>query len=940
MVHELEHQKAQLSSLKQRVSPIINEIVIGTDTHLAANALGSPSLLRPSPVVEVLAFNRRVDHGPATLAAILTRRDGSSSTITTAGSLSPRTKEFRDTDTIRYDLSWRAPDSDGGSVLSYGTEFANTIINALWYREEEDRYFEVKEAHKRTFGWVFEDQHSELRNWLHTPDGLFWVNGKAGSAKSTLMKYIHRHSDDFDQNVLESHLGAWAGQRQLLVIGFFFWQAGDLLQRCYEGISRSLLRQIFQARPDLIPVVFPQLTRHVLLQPSQNGLQIKQKELEQGLAQLIRDLPADLALFIIVDGVDEYSGDQVEFSKLLARLAAHPAIKVLVSSRPVPECHYIFDGYPGLKLQDLTRTDIGNYIDAELISDKLFARMALLEDGFAAEVRSTLVEKASGVFLWTVLVVQRILLGLVHHEDREALLKRIDELPKDLEKLYDHMFGKMSVGYRADASMLLQVMMGSREIQTAPFSATQFLLAADTLKDLRNQRAMKPTNPHNTKVLIEILEGRLRSRCCGLIEVQVRDVRGPLHDPRAVFLHRTVFDYLRNPAIWNRIMEVCRIATLDLHRSLMLSCVQMLDRATASFQPSVMTESTIIGYFAATVQYARQLSLANAPYVDDLRRGIAMYRHFCDSLIGGRLDQGSIYIQGWKQTGLQPADGASSVSSWYDSSWSEAAYSQFVMAQFGLTELLKVEVSQLSARETAKLAIHLLDIATSRYSLDHLPFNSLQSCVDAVKVLLLDSVDPNQVVDEPRFVQRYGRDYATPWFRWILGNSKFESAPKHGAYFSTDHDLIAFSVNEEELRDMADITLLLLQAGAFTPSDYSLAVAAHRRWIAAFKRTRSLGHSEAVVSAVNKVIFLLESALGEEPARSVMTLSTDSGTDVENELELEPDAIVPSERGSTSQTPSRLPLHAMGLSATIPRPNGPATDLLKTLRKLYIKNEE
>lgn len=88
-------------------------------------------------------------------------------------------------------------------------EVMEDIVSRLYFDEEEYRITDVKEAHQRTFDWIFHLSESNglpsFADWLVGGEKLFWINGKAGSGKSTLMKYIL-------QSKLMSHLlTRWAG---------------------------------------------------------------------------------------------------------------------------------------------------------------------------------------------------------------------------------------------------------------------------------------------------------------------------------------------------------------------------------------------------------------------------------------------------------------------------------------------------------------------------------------------------------------------------------------------------------------------------------------------------------------------------------------------------------------------------------------------------------
>lgn len=95
---------------------------------------------------------------------------------------------------------------------------------------------------------------SSFKDWLEG-DGNdpYWLSGKPGSGKSTLMKYI---STEFS-SYCRSHetLSAWS---DAVTCSFFFWNLGSPLQKNYVGLLRSLLFQIVEQRPEMIPIMSDQ----------------------------------------------------------------------------------------------------------------------------------------------------------------------------------------------------------------------------------------------------------------------------------------------------------------------------------------------------------------------------------------------------------------------------------------------------------------------------------------------------------------------------------------------------------------------------------------------------------------------------------------------------------------------------------------------------------
>jgi hypothetical protein len=139
---------------------------------------------------------------------------------------------------------------------------AMKIMGSLSFSDMRVREEAIPEAHAATFEWVFKDPQNNgngeevewpsLPKWLQdTNDPLYWITGKPGSGKSTLMKFVFEHPQ------LRCHLKNYARELPLLLAGFFFWNPGSKNQKSHEGLVRTLLYQCLNARQDLIPAVAP-----------------------------------------------------------------------------------------------------------------------------------------------------------------------------------------------------------------------------------------------------------------------------------------------------------------------------------------------------------------------------------------------------------------------------------------------------------------------------------------------------------------------------------------------------------------------------------------------------------------------------------------------------------------------------------------------------------
>lgn len=122
------------------------------------------------------------------------------------------------------------------------------ILRSLHFKTIAMRESRIPEAHATTFEWIFSEENNEspFLEWLKNDDGVFWAMGKAGSGKSTLMKFLVNHP------LTEQHVKTWAAGKIVVMAKDFFWNAGNELQKSQEGLLRSLLFAILRQCPNMI----------------------------------------------------------------------------------------------------------------------------------------------------------------------------------------------------------------------------------------------------------------------------------------------------------------------------------------------------------------------------------------------------------------------------------------------------------------------------------------------------------------------------------------------------------------------------------------------------------------------------------------------------------------------------------------------------------------
>ena len=218
------------------------------------------------------------------------------------------------------------------------TDTYHKILHSLRFREIDDRHGSISHAERCTFSWVFTESlgtnrlWSNLALWLRGDERLYWINGKPGSGKSTLMRYMYDHPKT------RRYLSLWAGKVPLVTAGFFFWSSGVLQQKTQIGLLRTLLYQILDQRQDLIPGAFPEqwkrtYEKQLWSTDPEVGQNWSITQLQKSLSILIRQSAGKVKFGLFIDGLDEHDSNHVPLIAFIKDLAANEHVKILVSSR-------------------------------------------------------------------------------------------------------------------------------------------------------------------------------------------------------------------------------------------------------------------------------------------------------------------------------------------------------------------------------------------------------------------------------------------------------------------------------------------------------------------------------------------------------------------------------------------------------------------------------
>jgi hypothetical protein len=467
--------------------------------------------------------------------------------------------------------------------LKTGLPFSQRLLLSLQFVEIDKRASQIKSAFPNTFNWLFDDdgkgqesgkENSGLsfRRWLSSRDGgyheegsqgekVFWITGVPASGKSTLMKFIAEHRS------LIPRLKEWAGKDEVQVARFYFWNAGSKIQKSRVGLFRSLLHQLLSQNPELSEIVAPR--RHLYFSIAGDDAEPPDwewPELCQCFTRLAWQLKSkDIRLALFIDGLDEYEGfdDNLpethqltdEMVSFLLRSRKEYDWKLCVSSRPGNYFRDKFAKSHSLAMQQLTQPDIDEYVNQRLLSSQAIRDARLIDQETIETLISNLKTRAQGVFLWVVLVVEQLLITAQDDPRISAILRVFDSLPQDLDNLYNAIQNQIGPEKQRGASKLYQLVMEWKRTWNGQMEAI-FLWLADEENpgalDYPEPKKVYPEGEKHEAIVKQIL--RLVEACTrGILQVSDPTTRsGP---PTVDFLHKTTYDWIREPSNWRRMVE-------------------------------------------------------------------------------------------------------------------------------------------------------------------------------------------------------------------------------------------------------------------------------------------------------------------------------------------------------------------------------------------------
>lgn len=424
-------------------------------------------------------------------------------------------------------------------------ENAAELMEALAFEQMDARLETISKAHAKTCQWLFATE--EYRTWrdpdaLHAHHGFFWIKGKPGAGKSTLMKCAKKFAES---------------EHDDLVISFFFNARGEELEQSAEGMYRSLLYQLLEQKPSLSSAMVRDKKRTI---PQRWSAEVLKDILEAAVRAL-----GNTTLTCYIDALDECDDDHAKemlesfesFGE--SAVEANIGFRVLLSSRHYPHITIEKKIEMTLEGQEDHQADIADYVRCKLKIGK--SKMAI-------EIRDEIRVRASGVFLWVVLVI-RILNDCDARGKTHLLRKRLEDIPDGLSRLFEEILQRRRDDLDDTLLIYQWILFAKRPLKREElYFAVATNFEDDDIEDWDSD-----------EITAHTMDRFLLNSSKGLAQL----TRGK--HPTVQFIHESVKEYLLNTGLEHLNPDLGKAPLQLSHDALWRCCQHYLRRSEAALLP-------------------------------------------------------------------------------------------------------------------------------------------------------------------------------------------------------------------------------------------------------------------------------------------------------------------------------------------------------------------
>lgn len=417
------------------------------------------------------------------------------------------------------------------------------MMNSLNIEETGHRLSEIQAQYKSTFEWIFDNEDLGFTFWLGSPQELYWISGKPGSGKSTLMKLARQDTRTYD--FFSKHDPGAAH----IIIDLFFHDRGSAVQKSLEGLLYRFLYQLMNGERKLAKLVLPIFASR----PEQRRLTWSLHDLRQALDIIFTQSKVPLRILLFLDALDEFDGEPqtiADFVKDLVRPRAGSAteFKICCSSRPWNVFLDAFSDVVGCKVHEHTREDIQRFVDGRFESNtrmrEMMEREKRSDNDTIQTLKDDLSTRAEGVFIWVRLVLDELLKACTDGAMPEELIQAFSSFPDDLDKSYQRLIDRIPLDYRFESYIMIEIVLRSKDSFGLRDLGLALLCALGSSPSDAAKRL--PSDPYAEEFLIATRR-RLQSRCGGMLEV--------LENTRVQFMHQTAKEFFNRPGSTEAILQ-------------------------------------------------------------------------------------------------------------------------------------------------------------------------------------------------------------------------------------------------------------------------------------------------------------------------------------------------------------------------------------------------
>ncbi|TLD19324.1 hypothetical protein PspLS_09775 [Pyricularia sp. CBS 133598] len=433
-------------------------------------------------------------------------------------------------------------------------------------------------------------------NWLGSDENMYWISGKPGSGKSSLVKFILTAHET--KKILSQR------QQSTRILSHFFWRAGSNEQNSLKGFLCNIIHQLAIDNEGVLGSLLAQVP----------GWQRKRyytswslEELQDLVDCVFASEPSQILL--LIDGLDEVSVTEGELLRQkVDRLKDLENVKICVSSRPELPYLQALQHHPNLRLQDLTAGDMQRYITANLLKDlhaKFEHPYSLARDHGINPViclGRNLLKKAEGVFLWLRLVIESLRRGMANADSIEDIQRRLDELPGGMLELYQTMWFRVNEDtkeYHQDGARYINIVLNygkMRDLFLAPWSGGVPLSLLEATKSSSFRYKLFKQGRSAMDLALPRISQRVQTRCAGLVEFTLCNPQYfPIHHDKgcsrqsAKIVHRSAYDFLETEE-GQKIRNHDTISESELRLDMSQAVLAFLQEVMAMPTPAILVE--------------------------------------------------------------------------------------------------------------------------------------------------------------------------------------------------------------------------------------------------------------------------------------------------------------------------------------------------------------